>query len=369
MVFKKYFKKKEVSVLLKRVIAMILVIGCCFLSSPMSLSSTSIAEVETSVPLLNVSPLRKVAIFPRFVVKREIVGNTVTFNLISATLDQAIIFFNSEKIGSFKKDKGNNYYFQVSSLPFGLSTFTIIVYFEDFIAIKQVDVNILAKVNSWCYGVSGEGRNLMVTSLEPAEITSKVLLTFEIHGYEDGYLKDGQLLVDLGNEVIDYFSHHPEQLRNTALYIIPSANPDGLIDGWTNNGPGRCQLSANIDINRDFSYRWRYCLDSRHKTGKKPFSSFESRALRDLVLSIQPNNVLDIHGWLSTTYGDRCLCNFFENRIEGIGFTDTLVDRSGYFASWAGNQPGTQSALIELPLSIDSQDFIDALVDLCAVAN
>ncbi|WP_366942894.1 M14 family zinc carboxypeptidase [Syntrophomonas sp.] len=38
------------------------------------------------------------------------------------------------------------------------------------------------------------------------------------------------------------------------MLIIPGANPDGIKQGWTCNGPGRCQLSQGIDINMDFDY-------------------------------------------------------------------------------------------------------------------
>ena len=115
--------------------------------------------------------------------------------------------------------------------------------------------------------------------MEVPKPTKIVLVTFEIHGWDDSYGGDGQVLVNMGNAAISYFTAHPNELKTTSLYVVSSANPDGLISGWTNNGPGRCQISLGVDINRDFGYQWVRRTNARNKT-LAPFSSPEARALK-----------------------------------------------------------------------------------------
>lgn len=231
--------------------------------------------------------------------------------------------------------------------------------------VKEAPVEkITSKVTVIGYGISGMGQQLNCVKIEPPVVTSRILIVFGVHGFEDCYSKDGQSLVNMGNLMIQHFTNYYELLANTALYIVPCANPDGLINGWTNNGPGRCQMSLGVDINRDFDYFWISRGNSRNKTST-PFSAPESRALRDLVIDIQPNDVIDIHGWLATTYGDASLTKFFSNTV-GIGRSSGLYGCSGYFSAWAMGH-AERTALVELPdPSTDPQCVIKAVVDLCA---
>lgn len=213
------------------------------------------------------------------------------------------------------------------------------------------------------YGTSGLGRPLYVTAMEVPKPTKKVLVTFEIHGWDDSYARDGQVLVNMGNAAISYFTAHPNELKTTSLYVVSSSNLDGLIEGWTNNGPGRCQISLGVDINRDFDFNWIKQTYIRNKT-LAPFSSPEARALKSLVLEIHPTDVIDIHGWDNTTFGSPDLCSYFRNSI-GIGYSGGLSGASGYFTAWA-TMYARRTALIELPGPSTSQDaVINALKALC----
>ncbi len=145
------------------------------------------------------------------------------------------------------------------------------------------------------YGVSCLGRDLVCLCLTAGEWERTVLLNFEIHGFEDAYDRDGQLLVDLAESVAEHFSAQPELLSGCRLLLIPSANPDGLAEGTTNQGFGRCNAQG-IDLNRDFDASHVVYTDSRNAT-PAPFSAVESRAMRDLVLSCSPDVVMDMHGW------------------------------------------------------------------------
>lgn len=240
-------------------------------------------------------------------------------------------------------------------------------YIEGWEGTVNLTMNVVTKtatIKTTQYGTSGENRPLNVTSMEVLNPQKVVLITFEIHGWEDNYAKDGQVLVDIGNEVIDYFTARPEELGTTSLFVVSSANPDGLADGWTNNGPGRCQISQSVDINRDFDYYWSKRYNDRNKT-LKPFSSPEARALRDLVLKIKPTDVIDVHGWLGTTYGSQELCRYFQKNL-GIGHSGGLTGASGYFSAWA-KMYATRTALVELSCpNTSSSSVIAALKSVCA---
>lgn len=306
---------------------------------------------------------------PTFSVSSTVSGTSATLSLIGSIDHAAIFNDNNNWLGNFTQ-KGDKYEFFIYPLSIGKHTFIIKASNikgeqtpKSNLTTQQITITIKSpKVTSSIYGYSGEGRPLTVFVIEPEVIKHKVLVTFEIHGFEDAYAKDGQVLVNMSNETIYSFSTHPEKLGNTALYIVQSANPDGLANGWTNNGPGRCNLGG-VDINRDFDYCWNYRSNSRNKT-LYPFSAPESCALRDLVILIQPNDVVDIHGWLNTTYGTSSLCQYFENSL-GIGRSSGLGGCSGYFAGWSMNY-AQRTALIELPgPNTNPQEVINALVNLC----
>lgn len=212
------------------------------------------------------------------------------------------------------------------------------------------------------YGTSGQGRPLYVTAMEVPKPNKVVLVTFEIHGWEDSYNGDGQVLVNIGKAAISYFTAYPNELKSTSLYVVSSANPDGVINGWTNNGPGRCQISLGVD-NRDFAYQWVRRTNARNKT-LAPFSSPEARALKSLVLGIHPTDVIDVHGWENTTFGSPELCSYFQKNL-GIGYSSGLSGVSGYFTSWA-TMYAKRTALIELPgPSTSANGVINALKSLC----
>lgn len=215
------------------------------------------------------------------------------------------------------------------------------------------------------YGKSGLGANLICTKISPVVTAkSKILMTFEIHGFEDLHPKDGQALVDIGNMVANYFMNDRAQLSGTQLYIAPSLNPDGLSQGYTNNGIGRCQASLGIDINRDFDYQFKVFNEARNHTLGKPFSSSESQALRDLVNTIKPDVVIDCHGWYNKFIGDEWVANCFKNSLNIYTHESFSDFNNGYFSAWAGTQ-GSKAMLLEYPPAAysDSRAYADKTVN------
>jgi protein MpaA len=201
------------------------------------------------------------------------------------------------------------------------------------------------------YGKSGLGVNLICEKISPdVSVKAKILMTFEIHGYEDQYPKDGQVLVDIGSFVANYFAANRNLLNKCELYIVASANPDGLAHGITNNGVGRCQVSLGVNINRDFPYDFKIITNSRDHTLDKPFAAPESRGLRDLVASLKPDVVIDCHGWEDSFIGDKGLAACFENSMPMYGYNlyNFTSINNGYFSAWASTQ-GAKAMLFEYP--------------------
>lgn len=77
---------------------------------------------------------------------------------------------------------------------------------------------------SFRFGQSVQGRDLVCWSIQQGGFDRTVLLNFAIHGWEDSYAADGQLLVDLGNALVEHYSQIAD-LQNCRLLIVPCANP------------------------------------------------------------------------------------------------------------------------------------------------
>lgn len=217
---------------------------------------------------------------------------------------------------------------------------------------------------AFLFGQSVLGRELVCWSIQQGAFERTILLNFAIHGWEDEYAGDGQLLVDLGNALVDHYAQS-ENLQGCRLLIIPCANPDGVEDGITNNGFGRCNADG-IDLNRDFDANHVVYTTDRNYT-PYPFSGVESRALRDLVWAAEPDIVIDFHGWLNYTIGSSKLAEVFSTYV-GVNHKNELTSSAhGYFSYWAQLQ-GAEALLVEFKdtSSVVHSDVIQAVDQLIA---
>lgn len=190
------------------------------------------------------------------------------------------------------------------------------------------------------YGQSALGRNLEAFLISGNGDNSKtIFLNFEVHGFEDEFAKDGQLLVDLAYSLIEYYSNNPENLKNYQMIIVPSANPDGLIDGQNNyrasttDAFGRCTANG-IDMNRDFR--------------EGSFRAIESQKLRDLMNDYPMNIHIDFHGWEDSVIGNPTIVKTFRSEV---GLTADKSNQygttQGYLIGYTKNTYGANSALVE----------------------
>lgn len=204
------------------------------------------------------------------------------------------------------------------------------------------------------YGTSGAGRELVAYRFGEGE--NVAVLCFGLHGWEDGFDEDGQLLCETADTLCQMLSRKYDSLidcNNWSVYVLPLLNPDGLYDGWSCNGPGRCTTHIldetgnpvfadgfGIDMNHCFPYRFTVVDDSRNRSGKEPLAAAEARALAEFVESVKGNGcnyLVDTHGWnnqivVSTDAAGllyRCFSEPFSAEYA------SLENTCGCFSAWA----------------------------------
>ena len=165
-------------------------------------------------------------------------------------------------------------------------------------------------------------------------VKKTLFMDFAIHGFEDEYYRDGQVLVNEANVLIDYFVNHIKELKNYTLVIVPCANPDGVIAGTNNQRAcntafGRCTAN-HIDINRDWG----------------SFRAVETRALRDFIKQCKPTFYLNIHGWLNETLGDSNL-NAIISKELGLAKKMNNNYPSNYAIGWVHRNLKIPATLVE----------------------
>lgn len=207
---------------------------------------------------------------------------------------------------------------------------------------------------AFIYGLSESGRELTCHCVGDPQSAYSLLLTFGVHGFEDAYDHDGEVLRLIAHRVIDHFEKNPEQLSDLCLYVVPSANPDGLMDGTTHNGFGRCN-AAGLDVNRDFPIDWSGDYRVRYKTGDAPFSSAEARSIRNLVEKISPTYGVDVHGWIDAVYGSGAAADLF---AQSFGMPIRSIRSGGTLAQWFDSVL-REGVLLELPPDPDEGSYVD----------
>jgi hypothetical protein len=230
---------------------------------------------------------------------------------------------------------------------------------------EDLDGRILAAqtVTRLFYGTTVEQQSLIYYRIRPPAPNGKsAFLTFAVHGFEDAWAQDGRALYSIAHAAIDYYGAHPEKLAGWTLYIVPSANPDGMrfgINNWREQpgAYGRCTAGAK-DINRNVSVG----------------TSREQRALKALFDQLDPTIAIDFHGWYNTYYGNATIGGFFQrafnanyegkptrycfvastgkmdcgNTLGGVFHGTTSISRD-LFAEWVMRARGKRAALVEYP--------------------
>lgn len=249
------------------------------------------------------------------------------------------------------------------------------------------DLTIPASAQKIVYGQSGAGRDL--TAYRFGTGRNVMVVGFSIHGYEDNWAKDGGALVYAAGQLMQSLDQNMWRVQDYgwSVYVLPCMNPDGLIDGYTNNGPGRCTttylsggelVSGGIDMNRSFPTAWTPYSGNRNFNGSAPLASRESAALARFVQQVKgsgSNICIDAHGWFSqiiTSNGYSTLYNIFKERFPGNSWAN-CNSGAGYFTAYTASL-GYASCLFEFPDGLTSltgfqnsgysERFINCILDL-----
>lgn len=210
-------------------------------------------------------------------------------------------------------------------------------------------------------------------------------LIFAQHGWEDGTLSgnyyhgDGDMLVRIAKYFLEQFTSSDELsisqrnqiMNNWTIFVYPCNNPDGIVNGYSNNGFGRC-LYNGIDANRSWPGNFVVDTSRRNYTSGQYLNASELEALYNSLISnigSGENVLIDIHGWQNMILTrDSNIANYYYNQFHNIhnGFyKKTPVNDSGYLIRWANNSSTTQttssnkkglgakSGLLELPPTED----------------
>lgn len=142
-------------------------------------------------------------------------------------------------------------------------------------------------------GQSYDGQNIY--GMKIGEFTTKPVLVVvgSMHGSEwqaGLYVKQFMEIINRGT--------YPGATRDIQrikskfdFYFIPFVNPYGLDNNTRQN-------ANNVDINRNFDYKWEEYDDTDFPTRKKgsaPFSESETKVIRDVCLQYKPISLLDCH--------------------------------------------------------------------------
>jgi hypothetical protein len=129
------------------------------------------------------------------------------------------------------------------------------------------------------FGRSVRGNALRAVRLGDPNAPRRALVVGSIHGNETE-----------GHEIVRVLRRSYRNIRGVDLWVVNTVNPDGVRAGTRKNARG-------VDLNRNFSYRWRGGAprSSGYYPGPHPFSEPETRAVRRLVRRVEPSVTIWYH--------------------------------------------------------------------------
>lgn len=141
----------------------------------------------------------------------------------------------------------------------------------------------------------------------------------------------------------------------TAVWLIPTMNPDGHARGTRTNARG-------VDLNRNFPTEWRARDEgTREWSGPRAASEPETRAVMSFLRDVQPTAVLSFHqpfGVVDITHAPardagRRLARWMDLPARPVGCSGPC---RGTLTEWASEELDAIALTIELPATVRSSD-------------
>lgn len=186
-------------------------------------------------------------------------------------------------------------------------------------------------------GRSVRGRAIQVIVRGDADGPNRELVVGCIHGDEPAGIAIARLLASAPPP--------PE----TALWIVPDANPDGVAAATRTNARG-------VDLNRNFPWRWRRRgkIGDPHYSGPRPLSEPESRLLASLIERVRPRVTIWFHQALGVVdeSGGSLAVERRYSRLVGLPL-ERLSRYPGGASDWQNARfPHTTAFVVELPATV-----------------
>ena len=206
------------------------------------------------------------------------------------------------------------------------------------------------------YGTSGLGQDLIYYKFGNGR--NVMFVVFAQHGWEDAWAADGIELTKIAKNLIENINSQGIS-NDWTVYVVPYANPDGITNGYSNNGVGRCTVTSKIDMNRSWPANFNPTYNSRNYTGDTALASIEGIHLSNLLKNNGSQTgatiLIDVHGWLDKTYGNADIGQYFNEQFSN---SHSSLYGPGYLETW-GVQQGYKSCLVELPKPSSPEDIIN----------
>ena len=134
--------------------------------------------------------------------------------------------------------------------------------------------------------------------------------------------------------------------RHVHLWLVPTANPDGL-------AAGRRQNAHGVDLNRNWPAAWvRNGVPwDGYYSGPRPMSEPENRALRAFILRVKPKLTIWYHQPLAEVYGSDPHVAVLKRyaRLSGLPYRKLTAPR-GAATRWQRQRfPSSPAFVVEFP--------------------
>lgn len=180
-------------------------------------------------------------------------------------------------------------------------------------------------------GRSVEGRAIRAVVVGPRDAARNVLVVGAVHGNEPA-----------GTAVVRALRARGAAPAGTALWLLRSFNPDGLVAHTRQNAHG-------VDLNRQAPYRWRRLPRGLFYSGPRPLSEPESRAAVALVRRLRPAVSIWYHQAAAIVDSDAPVARRYA-RAVGLPHGRLAGDYPGSITNWQNHRfPAATAFVVELP--------------------